>query len=58
MATALSHILNPEEDPDAPKAVSALAAYTTQENSLGRLAKGILQVKTDRQEPAPATHQD
>lgn len=58
MATALSHILNPKEDPDAPKAVSALATYTTQENSLGRLAKGILQVKTDRQEPAPATHQD
>lgn len=58
MATALSHILNPKEDPDAPRAVSALAAYTHQENSLGRLAKGILQVKTDRQAPAAATHQD
>ncbi|MEM7063897.1 MAG: DAHL domain-containing protein [Cyanobacteria bacterium P01_B01_bin.77] len=58
MATALSHILNPKEDPNAPEAVSALTAYINQENSLGRLAKGILQVKTDLQVPAPATHQD
>ncbi len=61
MATALSHILNPKSDPEAPKAVSELVAYTTQENSLGRLAKGILQVKTDRQEPtsqSAVAHQD
>lgn len=56
MAAALSHILNSKEDSEMPDVVSELMGYTTQENSLGRLAKGILQVKTDRQ--VPAAHQD
>ncbi|ESA32806.1 pas domain s-box [Leptolyngbya sp. Heron Island J] len=58
MATALSHILNPKTDVETSEAVSKLMDYTTQENSLGRLAKCILQLKTERQEPAPVAHQD
>lgn len=56
MAAALSHILSSKEDSETPKVVSELVGYTTQENSLGRLAKSILQVQTDLQ--APAAQQD
>ncbi|MEM9266542.1 MAG: DAHL domain-containing protein, partial [Cyanobacteria bacterium P01_F01_bin.13] len=58
MATALSQILNPQADLEATKAMSDLVAYTNQDNSLGRLAKSILQLKTERQEPASIAHQD
>lgn len=63
MATALNHILNPPPNPEPARAVSDLVSYTTQENSLGRLAKGILQVKTDLDLPrstqvSPTVHQD
>ena len=58
MAIALGHFLNPKAGSETPEAVSKLMSYTTQENSLGRLAKGILQLKTDHQEPVSSAHQD
>ncbi len=60
MATALNHILSPRQDAKTSWAVSDLANYANQKNSLGRLAKGILRVKTDFQpisQSAPV-HQD
>ncbi|MEM6255133.1 MAG: DAHL domain-containing protein [Cyanobacteria bacterium P01_D01_bin.156] len=58
MATALSHILNPKADSETSEAMSKLMDYTAQETSLGRLAKGILQVKTAHQIPEAVAHQD
>lgn len=58
MATALSQILNPQADSEAAKVESELVAYTNQDNSLGRLAKGILHLKAERQAPVSTVHQD
>ncbi|MBE9067421.1 hypothetical protein IQ260_12215 [Leptolyngbya cf. ectocarpi LEGE 11479] len=55
MAAALDHILSPRSENESSKVLSDLTAYTTQENSLGRLAKGILRVKTDLNHRQPVT---